>query len=848
MAFALGTAASALLASVLFQEAAPPLDPDVVAAARKIAAIAPTVHPIPPRSVAVRHYLLRVAIDLAAHSVEGSAELTLKPFGAARRTIELDADELTITSVVALANGDAKGPPLAHEVKGTTLSIDLGREVAPDEELKLRVDYSAKPRRGLVFVDAPVAMCWSQGECEMNRAWFPGRDFPDDRATSELFVTVAGNQKTVSNGLLVDSAPADGGRRTDHWKFDLPHPAYLTSVAVGPFVEADLGRVRDVPLLAASLADRKAGIAAALQPTGRMMELLEGLAGAPYPWPVYRQVAVADFPYDGMENVAATTLAQDDLPPLDRLEERRDEAEAIVVHELAHQWFGDLVSATSWADIWLSEGFATFAEPFWVEKSQGPEAAAAAWAKRQAKAVAHKLEEPRPIVCDRYVEADDLFDATVYECAGCFLQLLRRSVGDEKFFAATRAWIERERGRSVATADFEAVFTEVAGKECAPLFAEWLHAPGILAVDFSWKFDPDRHQLELTAEQKQSGPGVPEVFHVPVDVAWLADGARRTTRLQLDARTTRTSVECATKPAFVRFNDGGGLFGLLQTNQDPAAWREELAHDPDAGGRAEAAAALASAFPSSDADDAAKEERRRTLAALARALLEDPALAVRAAAAAALGATKHEVARTALCAALWDEEVDVRAAAAGGLGRFAGDEVAAGALLKRFESELRIDVRAECVRQVAAVGAGDVAAALEKLADNERAPPALRGAALTGLAVPALNDKLDEAARRRVVERTVKLAAASGSRELRRPAIEALGALAKKSAPAADALVALLDDASLWTKAAALDALDDAANPRALAGLVRFHRTAAFPDQQSKARKVIAALVGALPH
>src|SRR5262249_20084863 len=153
--------------------------------------------------------------------------------------------------------------------------------------------------------------------------------------------------------------------------------------------------------------------------------------------------------------------------------------------------------------------------------------------------------------------------------------------------------------------------------------------------------------------------------------------------------------------------------------------------------------------------------------------------------AAALGETKHEVARTALCTALWDEEADVRTAAATGLGHFAGDEVAAGALLRRFETEARIDVRAECVRQVAAVGVGDVAAALEQPSDNERAPPALRGAALEGLATPALNDKLDDAVRVRVVDRAAKFAKLGPSRDLRRPAIAALGTLAKKSDAAA---------------------------------------------------------------
>ncbi|HET6165000.1 MAG TPA: M1 family aminopeptidase [Planctomycetota bacterium] len=828
-----------------------PAPAEAVAAARRIAAQQPAEHPLPARTVDVLHYVVRVAVDLRAHKVEGSGELTLHVAGGARRTIELDADELIVKGVV-----DGNQQPLTHTQKGTTLSIDLGRDVPPEEELRLRVDYSATPRRGLVFVDGPPASCWSQGECQMNSAWFPCRDFPDDRASSELYVTVADGLRTISNGVLIETLPADVGRHTDHWRMDFPHPAYLTSLVVGPFVEIDLGRVRDLPLLAYATADRKDAVAAALQPTGRMVELLEGLAGVQYPYPAYRQIAVADFPYGGMENVGATTLSQEDLPPADRLAEGRDDVDALVVHELAHQWFGDLVNANSWADIWLSEGFATFAEPWWIEKTQGTDAAVSAWLARREKAVKHRLETPRPVVSSTYFEPDDVFDPTIYENAGCFLELLRRTVGEEKFLAATRAWIAREQGKAATTADFESVFAEVAGAELSVLFREWLHGAGVPQIEFRWSFDEAQKSLELTAEQKQAGPGVPEVFHVPVDVAYVVGGARRTTRFALDGRKSRASVPCDAAPAWVRFNDGGGLFGALHVEQPPAAWCDQLAGDADPYGRVEAADALAETWTALAADDAL---RKRTLAALARSLVEDKVVAVRAAAATALGApgkaavgaqpgtpaaASGEVARTALCAALWDEVADVRSAAAEALGEFAGDDLATGALLRRFESEARLDVRAACIEAVAAGGAGDVGSALLKLVDSDRFPALLRGAALTGL---ASMEKLDDDVRGRVVERATRLTSAGQTSELRKAAVKALGTLAKRSDAAAFALVGLLDDPSLAVKSATLDALEEAESLRTLAGLVRFYETAAFPDQRSHARRILAALLASLP-
>src|SRR6185436_18161136 len=112
---------------------------------------------------------------------------------------------------------------------------------------------------------------------------------------------------------------------------------------------------------------------------------------------------------------------------------------------------------------------------------------------------------------------DDLFDATIYDCAGAFLGLLRQVAGPEKFDAGVKAWIAENQGRSVGTAEFEATFSKATGLPLADLFHEWLHSAGQPAIDFSWSFDEGKRRLELVAHQKQAGDGVPEVYHVPVD-------------------------------------------------------------------------------------------------------------------------------------------------------------------------------------------------------------------------------------------------------------------------------------------------------------------------------------------
>ena len=822
------------------------IDADTLAAARRIAAIAATEHTVPTRTVDVIHYALHVAIDPTARTITGHAELDVKPFGTPHRVLQLDADELVIQSVT-----DGAGVALAFTAKERLLDVDLGREATPEEALKLVIEYTATPRRGLVFVprsDGSCAMVWSQGECQMASSWFPCRDYPDDRASSELFVTFPSPAdaawRSVGNGALIESKN-DAGRRTDHWRMDFPHPAYLTSIAIGPFEEIDLGRVRDLPLIADATADLAAAATHSLQPTGAMVEALERLTGLPYPYPAYRQVCVAGFPYGGMENIGATTLAQDELIAPSDGDAGRTECDELVVHELAHQWFGDAVGLASWSDLWLSEGFATFAEPWWQEQ-RDPDAALAGWRHRQQHVLDEQVDHPqsaRPVVSALCIELDDLFDSVVYERGGCILNLLRRTVGDEKFFAAVKTWIARQQGHSASSAEFEAIFEEACGGGLSDFFHEWLHSPGLPEIDFSWSWDPAAKRLELSAHQKQTGEGVPEVFHVPLEVAWTTVAGRKTARFPLDARVCRFSIECPEAPKYVRFNAGGALFGTLRVAQEGSAWREQLALESDPLGRAEAARELATAWKKLAADD--ESNRRLTLAALARALVEDPAVAVRSEAAAALGVVQGEVARTALGCAAWDLEPKVRAAAVEALGQFAHDELVAGMLLRRFENEKTGLVRATVLAALAeSIGTGAVPTLLA-FASEERAPAKLRGDAL---GAAGSIETLDDAGRAALADVARRLATPERPLALRKGAIAALAGLAGHSDAACDALAALLDDPALPIVAAVLSGLEDAATPeRLLPALVRFHERAGFPDLKSRAGRLVAEVVATLP-
>ena len=294
------------------------------------------------------------------------------------------------------------------------------------------------------------------------RSFFPVSDHPTDKATYTIRVTAPEDQTVVANGLLVGQSDTGHGQRS--WTYEAPDPmaSYLVQVAIGDYELVAGGRVGDVTIRHAfhrSLADRAA---VAVEGTAEMVDLLDDVYG-PFPFAAYGLVAVDESLGFALETQTLTIIGADTVA-LGR------GADQILLHELAHQWVGDAVSPATWKDIWLNEGFATYAEWLWLERTGQTSAADSA---RQYEGIPELDRPPGD------PGADDLFASTVYIRGGMTLQALREEVGDEDFFEILRTWIERNRGHAASTADLIALCEEISGDELDALFQEWVYAPAL---------------------------------------------------------------------------------------------------------------------------------------------------------------------------------------------------------------------------------------------------------------------------------------------------------------------------------------------------------------------------------
>ncbi|PYQ62863.1 MAG: hypothetical protein DMF53_12075, partial [Acidobacteria bacterium] len=419
---------------------------------------------MPTRQYDLQHLRLDLAFDWDARSVAGTATNTLVPLLPGVDSLVLYAAGLEVRKV--RVNGAER--PFTLDPEAQTLTVRLDRGYGPQDRLEVAVDYSAHPQAGLYFVGPDRGypnkprQIWSQGEADLNRFWFPSWDYPNDRTTTEMVATVKRPLMVVGNGKLLEVTDQPDGRRTYHWRMDVPHSTYLVSVAVGDFMRvADTWRDIPVEYYVPSGTD-EATARRSFGDTPKILEFFSQVTGRPYPYAKYAQSAVVDFMWGGEENISATTQTASALH--DARAEADHSSEGLVAHETAHQWFGDLITCEDWSNAWLNEGFADYFTALYKRHAHGEDAFA--WEMDDLRSSYLREAErayQRPIVTRRYADPFDMFDRHTYEKGALVLHMIHYLLGEEGWSRGIRAYVERFAGQTVTTADLQDALEKATG-------------------------------------------------------------------------------------------------------------------------------------------------------------------------------------------------------------------------------------------------------------------------------------------------------------------------------------------------------------------------------------------------
>ncbi|HKQ53223.1 MAG TPA: DUF3458 domain-containing protein [Pyrinomonadaceae bacterium] len=552
----------------------------------------------PARTYDLQHYVIRTRFDVPNKTVIGDTTVVLKPLAAGFNSFELDASDMKIEAVTL---GETSAP-LQWTQPPDKLSIKLDRAYGPAETVSVRIQYRAKPERGLYFVPerqggggawTTPAQIWSQGEPEDNHYWFPAYDYPDDHATSEQYITTGADEIAISNGALVETITNADGTRTFHWKMDEPHATYLTSLVVGDYAKLD-GAYKNVPLEYYTYRGTEETAQRAFSKTPDMMRLFSDKTGQEYPYNRYAQTVVSSFIFGGMENVTATTHADSEILHSSSPESQVS-TENLISHELAHSWFGNLVTCKDWSELWLNEGFATFMEAVFREHDAGHDAYLNEMRSNTSLYLLEDLaRHRRPLVFDRYRSPLDLFDTTVYKKGALVLHMLRETVGDELFWKALNHYLAENKWKPVTTQDLKRAFEETTAQRLDWFFDQWVYKAGFPELRVRSFYNAPTRKLTLEVTQTQGPEAMtPLVFRLPVEIELATQSGARTERVEVTERTQRFTFQLDGKPLMIRFDKGARLLKVVNFPQPASRLKYQLAHSADIVGRIEAAEALA---------------------------------------------------------------------------------------------------------------------------------------------------------------------------------------------------------------------------------------------------------------
>ena len=520
----------------------------------------------PDRVVDIQHLRLELTVDLDNRRVEGAAVHTVRLLADGARRLAFHQVGLDFARVLY----DAQEVPYRVDSEQVVVTLPDGLERGAEGEL--RFEYAAEPTTGLHFrrpgPDSPddYPEVWSQGEGIDNRHWFPTFDHPGDRFTYEGLYTVRDPLKVVSGGVLVGTEPAEQGWTRWHYRLEQGLVSYLVTLSVAPYERFD---VEGAPVPLEVYGPPGTDEATALRTVGRtaeMMALFTEVTGVTYPWPVYRQTFVQRFMFSGMENTSATTMHRRLLFP-DGLEPHRGRAEAIVAHELGHQWYGDLLTCRTWREMWLNEGFATWLTGVWAEHRHGPEhGAVRTWDGYRGVAGA---DDRGPRVLVKRFWATELGRADPYGKGASVLRMLRAMLGDEVFSEGIAAYTRDNQHALVETDDFRRAMEEVSGQSLDWFFDQWVYLPGHPKLSVTHRVTDDGARLRVSLKQTQDTSGETPVFTLPVDLEIATSAGTRTERIWMDSAQLAASLSIEGELRWVAVDPKGGLLAVVDHPRGP---------------------------------------------------------------------------------------------------------------------------------------------------------------------------------------------------------------------------------------------------------------------------------------
>ncbi len=502
----------------------------------------------PRQPLDVEHYRFALMLSDSTDRIVGEATVRLRFLDAGTRTVSLDLAAATparqgrgmrVSAVTSAARA------LAFTQADDRVVITLAAPSAAGQTVELDVQYAGIPADGLQIKPDPHGdrSFFSDDWPDKAHQWLPTIDHISDKATMEMDVSAPAHYQVISNGLRVETTDLPGEMRRTVWRESVPIAPWLYVLGVARFAVQHVGDYRGIPLETWVFAkDRDAGFYDFAVPVKDVLAYYSEFVG-PFSYEKLANVQ-SNSVSGGMEAASAIFYSAGSVTGTRSLRWRN-----VIIHEIAHQWFGNAVTERDWNDVWLSEGFATYFTLLFIEHAYGRDEFAAGLRTSRQTVVSFYAKDPAyRVVHERLADMSKVTTSMTYQKGSWVLHMLRQRMGDDRFWAGIRDYYASHRDGSASTADFRMAMERAGGEDLFAYFDQWLYRGGIPIVEGTWHWDAGTRQVEIALRQVQAGTPFAMTLEVGIE---LAGAASRTERLVFTNGSATLTVPADKEPAFI---------------------------------------------------------------------------------------------------------------------------------------------------------------------------------------------------------------------------------------------------------------------------------------------------------
>jgi len=777
----------------------------------------------PDRSIDILHLALDVTPDWTNRTVAGTATIRFKPISKPLPELKLDGVDLRLEA----ASSTEK--LLGFQATDQHVILTFEEAIPAEKEASVTIRYNATPKKGLYFRTPQMGYkpedmhIWTQGEAIEARHWFPCYDEPNEKFTSEITCRVPEGMVVRSNGkLMSETRDAGAGLVAVRWLQDKPHVNYLVCLVAGHFKKIE-DKYKDIPLAFYTPVSQFDQAMNSFKDTKDIMAFFEQEIGVPYPWAKYDQIVVDDFTAGGMENTSITVLTDRTLHTT--ATETLRSSQGLVAHELAHQWFGDLVTCKDWSHLWLNEGFATYYDALYEGHKHGRDALLYQM-HQNARGFLNHSDQTNAIVRRDFNGPMEQFGYQAYPKGSWILHMLRHQLGEDLFRRCVKTYLERHQYDTAVTEDINAVIEELSGRSWDQFFDQYVYHASQPTLDISYSWDERTKLAKVTVQQTQKLSDDVLLFNVPLTIRFKgkAGAVDRTITVKEKAEDFYISLPAA--PEIVRIDPEFALLAKINFNSTTTMLYAQLADPTDMMGRLLAAEKLG--------------DRKDTgaVAKLKETLNNDAFHGVRTAASQALRAIGNDAAYDALRASMRQADARVRSRVVADVASFYR-ETSLETALKVIQDEKNPDIQGRAINALGAYAKPDVREKLVALLKTDSHRHAIAEDAITAMRAQ------DDAASLDPLMTALKDDAAKFPSIVFARGIETLAFLARneeKKDTVREFILPFVNSLKPRVQLAAINGLGVLGDPKAVAVLETFTATTKESPERAAAEKAIADL------